>query len=225
MFELPVLPYAYDALEPYIDRQTVEVHHDKHHAAYTANFNNAIKGTPLEGKNLFEIFTEVEKYPAAVRNNAGGYVNHNLYWKVIGPAGTASRPTGALAQAIDATFGSFEAFREKFAAAAMGQFGSGWAWLIVDPQGALSILSTPNQDNPMMLLEGRQKGFPILLIDIWEHAYYLKYQNRRAEYVENFFHLINWSAVESLYANAQAYYQARREGKTPDCGCGCGAGA
>lgn len=225
MFELPALPYAYDALEPYIDRQTVEVHHDKHHAAYTANFNNAIKGTPLEGKNLFEIFTEVEKYPAAVRNNAGGYVNHNLYWKIIGPAGTAPRPTGALAQAIDATFGSFEAFREKFAAAAMGQFGSGWAWLIVDPQGALSILSTPNQDNPMMLLEGRQKGFPILLIDIWEHAYYLKYQNRRAEYVENFFHLINWSAVESLYANAQAYYQARREGKTPDCGCGCGAGA
>lgn len=225
MFELPPLPYEYDALEPYIDQQTVQVHHDKHHAAYTANFNNALKGTPLEGKSLFDIFMEVEKYPAAVRNNAGGYVNHNLYWKIMGPEGLAPAPTGQLAKAIDKTFGSFEGFREKFAAAAMGQFGSGWAWLIVEPQGELAIVSTPNQDNPMMLLEGKQKGFPILLIDIWEHAYYLKYQNRRAEYVDNFFKLINWSAVESLYANAQAYYQARRDGKMPDCGCGCGAGA
>lgn len=221
MFELPPLPYEYDALEPYIDAETMHLHHDKHHATYTANFNNALKGTPLEGKTIEEIFLEVENYPAALRNNAGGYVNHNLYWKIMGPKGHAEKPTGALAKAIDASFGSFDAFKEKFAAAALGQFGSGWAWLVADPDGKLSIISTANQDNPMMKLGGAQKGFPILLIDVWEHAYYLKYKNVRADYVNNFFNVINWSAVESLYANSKAYYEAKKAGKKPDCGCGC----
>lgn len=224
MFELPKLPYSYDALEPYIDAQTVELHHDKHHATYTANFNNALKGTPLEGKTIEEIFLDIENYPAALRNNAGGYVNHNLYWKVMGPKGTADKPTGLLAEAIDRAFGSLDAFKEKFAAAAMGQFGSGWAWLVADEKGELSIIATPNQDNPMMKLGGMQKGFPILLIDVWEHAYYLKYQNRRVEYVNNFFHVINWASVEALYADSAAYFAAKKAGKTPACNCGCGGG-
>jgi len=150
MFELPPLPYSYDALEPYIDARTMELHHDKHHATYTANFNAAIKGTPLEGKTIKEIFAVIDQYPPAVRNNAGGYVNHNLYWKIIGPKGTADKPTGLLAEAIDKAFGSFAAFKEKFAAAATGRFGSGWAWLVVDKDNNLSICSTANQDNPMM---------------------------------------------------------------------------
>ena len=220
MFELPPLPYAYDALEPYIDEQTMHLHHDKHHATYTANFNNALKGTPLEGKTLGEIFLEVDNYPPVLRNNAGGYVNHNLYWQVIGPVGTAPRPTGDLAEAIDRAFGSFEAFRDKFIAAATGQFGSGWAWLIVEPSGNLAVISTPNQDHPMMKIGGVQRGFPILLVDVWEHAYYLKYQNRRADYAAEFFQVINWAAVEGLYAQAQAYYRAKAAGESPACPCG-----
>ena len=217
MFELPPLPYSYDALETYIDSRTMELHHDKHHATYTANFNAAIKGTPLEGKTIKEIFAVIDQYPPAVRNNAGGYVNHNLYWKIIGPKGTADKPTGLLAEAIDKAFGSFAAFKEKFAAAATGRFGSGWAWLVVDKDNNLSIFSTANQDNPMMNIKDACKGFPILLIDVWEHAYYLKYQNRRAEYIENFFNVINWAAVEELYANAIAHNAGKGS-----CCCGCG---
>ncbi|MDD4819210.1 MAG: superoxide dismutase [Flavobacteriales bacterium] len=227
MFELPPLPYTYDALEPYIDARTVEIHHDKHHAAYTANFNAAIKDTPLQGKTVEEIFEVIDQYPASVRNNAGGYVNHNLYWQVIGPKGVAPKPMGMLADAINDSFGSFEAFKEKFAAAAMGRFGSGWAWLVVEADGKLAICSTANQDNPMMHIDGTCKGYPILLIDVWEHAYYLGYQNKRADYVSNFFNIINWNMVESLYADALMYYATKKQSNTQHKddghgGCSCG---
>ena len=192
MFELPPLPYAYDALEPYIDEQTMHLHHDKHHATYTANFNNALKGTPLEGKTLGEIFLEVDNYPPALRNNAGGYVNHNLYWQVIGPVGTAPRPTGDLAEAIDRAFGSFEAFRDKFIAAATGQFGSGWAWLAQNEKGELVIVQCPNGGNPVTM------GYvPLLGFDVWEHAYYVDYRNRRADHIAALWQIIDWKVVEN----------------------------
>lgn len=220
MFELPPLPYPYNGLEPYIDAMTVEIHHDKHHATYTLNFNAAIKEHGLEGKTIEEVFEVIDNYPPALKNNAGGYVNHNLYWAIMAPKGTAPLPTGLLAQAIDQSFGSFDAFKEKFTAAAMSRFGSGWAWLVVDKDNKLSICTTANQDNPMMNIAGNCKGFPILTIDVWEHSYYLKYQNRRAEYVANFFNVINWAAVENLFADAMAY-NATHKGScgSPSCGC------
>lgn len=196
-FELPKLPYAYDALEPHIDAMTMEIHHSKHHNAYTTNLNAAIAGTELEGKSIEEILMACKDKPA-VRNNGGGFWNHNLFWEVMAP-NAGGHPTGDLAAAIDSTFGSFDAFKEEFSKAAATRFGSGWAWLCV-VGGKLEVCSTPNQDNPLMG-EGCQ-GTPILAIDVWEHAYYLKYQNRRPDYVNAFFNVINWDEVARRYAAA-----------------------
>jgi Fe-Mn family superoxide dismutase len=196
-FELPKLPYAYDALEPHIDAMTMEIHHSKHHNAYTTNLNAAIAGTELEGKSIEEILMACKDKPA-VRNNGGGFWNHNLFWEIMAP-NAGGLPTGDLAADIDATFGSFDAFKEEFSKAAATRFGSGWAWLCV-VGGKLEVCSTPNQDNPLMG-EGCQ-GTPILAIDVWEHAYYLKYQNRRPDYVNAFFNVINWDEVSRRYAAA-----------------------
>jgi Fe-Mn family superoxide dismutase len=194
-FELPSLPYAYDALEPHIDARTMEIHHTKHHQAYINNLNAAIAGTDLEGKTIEEIMKVCMDKPA-VRNNGGGYWNHNLFWEIMGP-NKGGHPTGELAVAIDAAFGSFDKFNEEFAKAAATRFGSGWAWLCVT-DGKLEICSTPNQDNPLMG-EGC-KGMPIMGIDVWEHAYYLHYQNRRPDYITAFFNVINWDKVAENYA-------------------------
>jgi len=196
-FELPQLPYAYDALEPHIDARTMEIHHTKHHNAYTTNLNAAIAGTELEGKSIEEILRSCKDKPA-VRNNGGGFWNHNLFWEIMGP-NKGGQPTGALGEAINATFGSFDAFKEEFSKAAATRFGSGWAWLCVT-NGKLEVCSTPNQDNPLMV-EGCN-GTPILGLDVWEHAYYLLYQNRRPDYVNAFFNVINWDAVATKYAAA-----------------------
>jgi superoxide dismutase, Fe-Mn family len=193
-FELPKLDYAYDALEPNIDARTMEIHHSKHHAAYTAKLNAALKGTDLEGKSITDILAVISKQSVAIRNNGGGFYNHNLFWKVMAPNGGGS-PTGNLADAINKDFGSFENFKEKFAAAAATRFGSGWAWLVQTGKG-LVVSSTPNQDNPLMDL-AEVKGTPILGIDVWEHAYYLKYQNRRPDYISAFWNVINWNEVSS----------------------------
>ena len=194
-FELPSLPYAYDALEPHIDARTMEIHHSKHHNAYTTNLNAAIAGTELEGKSIEEILQNCADKPA-VRNNGGGFWNHNLFWEIMSPNGGGTA-TGELASAIDAAFGSFEAFKDEFSKAATTRFGSGWAWLCVS-NGKLEICSTPNQDNPLMGVGC--SGTPILAIDVWEHAYYLHYQNRRPDYIEAFFNVINWTEVARLYA-------------------------
>ncbi|MGB0776829.1 MAG: superoxide dismutase [Flavobacteriaceae bacterium] len=196
-FELPKLPYAYDALEPSIDARTMEIHHSKHHAGYTAKLNAAIEGTDLEGKSIEDILTGLDMSNGAVRNNGGGYYNHNLFWVVMGPNG-GGQPTGDLAAAIDAEFGSFEAFKDAFAKAAATQFGSGWAWLCVHKGGAVKVCSTPNQDNPLMPGVGCE-GTPILGLDVWEHAYYLNYQNRRPDYIDAFFNVINWDVVSEKY--------------------------
>jgi len=196
-FTLPALPYAFNALEPHIDARTMEIHHGKHHQAYVTNLNNAIAGTDAEKLSIEDICKNISKYPAAVRNNGGGHYNHSLFWMVIGPnAGGA--PTGALAEAINAAFGSFDEFKTKFAAAAAGRFGSGWAWLIKDGSGKLAITSTPNQDNPLMDV-AEAKGTPILGLDVWEHAYYLNYQNRRPDYVAAFWNVVNWSEVAKRF--------------------------
>ncbi|MGM0496774.1 MAG: superoxide dismutase [Bacteroidota bacterium] len=198
-FKLENLPYAYDALEPYIDKETMELHHDKHHAGYTNKLNAAIEGTELENKSIEELLQNVSKYPVAVRNHGGGYYNHNIYWKIMSPNG-GGEPTGVLKEAIGRDFGSFEAFKEDFKKAATGQFGSGWAWLIIAEDGKLSICSTPNQDNPIMDLPGCCKAKKILMgIDVWEHAYYLKYQNKRAEYIDAFWNVVNWEEVERRF--------------------------
>ncbi len=197
-FELPKLPYAFDALEPNIDAKTMEIHHGKHHAAYTNNLNNAIAGTALEGKSIEAILSGLDMNNAAVRNNGGGFYNHELFWNVMSPNG-GGKPTGELAAAIDAAFGSFEAFKDALSKAAVTRFGSGWAWLCVHPGGKVEVCSTANQDNTLMPGIGCG-GFPILGLDVWEHAYYLHYQNRRPEYVENFFNVINWDYVAKLYA-------------------------
>jgi Fe-Mn family superoxide dismutase len=197
-FELPNLPYAYDALEPHIDARTMEIHHTKHHNAYTTNLNAAIAGTDLEGKTIEEILLVCKDKPA-VRNNGGGFWNHNLFWQIMGPNG-GGEPTGELAEAIAQTFGSFAAFKEEFSKAAATRFGSGWAWLCVT-NGKLEICSTANQDNPLMG-EGCS-GTPILAIDVWEHAYYLLYQNRRPDYVNAFFNVINWNEVSKRYLAAK----------------------
>ncbi len=196
-FELPKLPYAYDALEPHIDARTMEIHHTKHHNGYTNNLNAAVAGTDLEGKSIEAILQELDMNNAAVRNNGGGYYNHNLFWEVMSPNG-GGEPTGALADAINSSFGSFEAFKDAFAKAAATRFGSGWAWLCVHKGGKLEICSTPNQDNPLMPGVGCG-GWPILGLDVWEHAYYLNYQNRRPDYINAFFNVINWEKVASLY--------------------------
>jgi len=197
-FELPALPYSTDALEPHIDSMTMTIHHGKHHAGYTNKLNAAIEGTDLEGKSIEDILKNLDMNNGAVRNNGGGYYNHDLFWKVMSPNGGGA-PTGDVAAAIDESFGSYDAFKEKFAAAAGTRFGSGWAWLCVHPGGKLEICSTPNQDNPMMPGIGCE-GNPIMGLDVWEHAYYLKYQNRRPDYVQAFFNVINWDEVNSRYA-------------------------
>ena len=197
-FELPSLPYAYDALEPHIDARTMEIHHSKHHQAYTTNLNNAIAGTDMENMSIEEILLNCKDKPA-VRNNGGGFWNHNLFWETMGP-NAGGNPTGELAAAIDAAFGSFETFKDEFAKAATTRFGSGWAWLCVT-NGSLEICSTPNQDNPLMG-EGCS-GTPILGLDVWEHAYYLNYQNRRPDYINAFFNVINWDVVAAKFAAAK----------------------
>ncbi len=195
-FELPALPYAYDALEPHMDARTMEIHHSKHHNGYTTNLNNAIAGTDLEGKSIEDILTGMDMENMAVRNNGGGYFNHDLFWKVMSPNG-GGQPTGALADAIDAKFGSFDAFKDAFAKAAATRFGSGWAWLCKTVDGGVDVCSTPNQDNPLM--PGSCGGTPILGLDVWEHAYYLNYQNRRPDYINAFFNVINWDEVASRF--------------------------
>ncbi len=196
-FELLALPYAYDALEPHIDARTMEIHHGKHHAGYTNNLNNAIAGTALEGKSIEDILDGLDMTNGAVRNNGGGFYNHSLFWKVMSPNGGGT-PSGELAAAIDATCGSFDKFKDAFAKAAATRFGSGWAWLCVQSGGKVEICSTPNQDNPLMPGIGCG-GTPILGLDVWEHAYYLNYQNRRPDYINAFFNVINWEEVSSRY--------------------------
>lgn len=198
-FELPPLPYATNALEPHIDARTMEIHHGKHHNAYVTNLNNAIKGTEMESKSLEDLLKSHSNVPA-VRNNGGGHWNHSLFWSVMGP-GKGGQPSGALGDAIKAAFGSFDGFKEKFSAAAATRFGSGWAWLCVTG-GKLEICSTANQDNPLMPDAGC-KGTPILGLDVWEHAYYLNYQNRRPDYVAAFYSLINWDAVAKRFDAAK----------------------
>ena len=199
-FELPALPYAYDALEPYIDKMTMEIHHTKHHNAYVTNLNKAVEGTEMEGKSLEELMANISKYPVAVRNNGGGHWNHSLFWTLMKKNG-GGEPTGPLADAIKSSFGSFADFKTQFSNAGATRFGSGWAWL-VKQNGKLVIGSTPNQDNPLMDVADI-KGTPILGLDVWEHAYYLKYQNRRPEYIENWWNVINWSEAAKRFSEAK----------------------
>jgi Fe-Mn family superoxide dismutase len=200
-FELPALAYATDALEPHIDKMTMEIHHGKHHQAYVDNLNKALAGTDGEKMSIEDIIKNISKYPMAVRNNGGGHFNHTLYWSTMSPNGGGA-PSGELAKAIDAAFGSFDEFKKKFAEAGMTRFGSGWSWLSVAADGKLQLSSTPNQDNPMMDI-AEVKGTPILGMDVWEHAYYLKYQNKRADYVAAFMNVVNWDAVSKLFAQAK----------------------
>ncbi|MBN9693400.1 MAG: superoxide dismutase [Verrucomicrobia bacterium] len=205
-FELPALPYAKEALEPHIDALTMEIHHGRHHKAYVDNLNKAIAGTPLESKSLEAIIGDLSAVPDAirgpVRNNGGGHWNHSFFWKLMGP-GKGGTPTGELGAAINATFGSLDEFKAKFEAAGLGRFGSGWAWLVVNG-GKIEIASTPNQDTPVMgkAVSGID-GKPILGVDVWEHAYYLKYQNKRADYLKAFWSVVDWDAVAALYAAAK----------------------
>lgn len=196
-FVLDPLPYPSDSLEPHIDKQTMEIHHDKHHNAYVTNLNNAIAGTDLENKSIEELLTNVSQSPVAVRNNGGGHYNHTLFWNTISGNG-GGQPTGELAEAINQKFGSFDAFKEEFTKAATTRFGSGWAWLVVTQNGDLAVTSTPNQDNPLMDVAD-VKGFPVIGLDVWEHAYYLKYQNRRPDYIAAFFNVVDWNAAEKRY--------------------------
>ena len=196
-FELPQLPYAYDALEPHIDAKTMEIHHSKHHNGYTTKLNGAIEGSGMESDTIESILENLDMDNAALRNNGGGYYNHSLFWEVMGPNGGGT-PMSTLAQAIDAAYGSFESFKSAFSNAAANQFGSGWAWLCVQKGGKVEVCSSANQDNPLMPGVGCG-GTPILGIDIWEHAYYLNYQNRRPDYIDAFFNVINWGKVNELY--------------------------
>jgi Fe-Mn family superoxide dismutase len=200
-FELPALPYATDALEPHIDTKTMEIHHGKHHNAYVTNLNNAIAGTDAEGKSIEEIMSSISSASPAVRNNGGGHFNHALFWTVMSPNGGGT-PSGDLEGAIESTFGSFDAFKAEFAKAGATRFGSGWAWLCVDASGALFVTSSPNQDNPTMDI-AEQPGTPILGLDVWEHAYYLNYQNRRPDYIAAFWNVVNWAEVAKRYADAK----------------------
>ena len=196
-FVLDPLPYPSDSLEPNIDKQTMEIHHDKHHNAYVTNLNNAIAGTEMENKSIEDLLATVSSAPAAVRNNGGGHYNHTLFWNTISGNG-GGQPTGTLADTITQKFGSFDAFKEEFTKAATTRFGSGWAWLIVTPEGELAVTSSPNQDNPLMDV-AEKKGFPIIGLDVWEHAYYLKYQNRRPDYIAAYFNVVDWNAAEKRY--------------------------
>lgn len=200
-FQLDALPYANNALEPHIDALTMEIHHDRHHQAYVDNLNKAIAGTEAENASLEDILKNVSKYSAAVRNNGGGHFNHKLFWTILGP-NAGGEPTGELAQAINDTFGSFDELKKKLQEAGATRFGSGWSWLIVGEDGKLAVTSTPNQDNPLMDV-AEVKGTPILGIDVWEHAYYLKFQNKRPAYLEEIFNVINWDAVAERYAQAK----------------------
>jgi Fe-Mn family superoxide dismutase len=199
-FTLPALPYATDALEPHIDKMTMEIHHGKHHQAYVTNLNKALEGKPEANNSIEDIIKNVSKYPMAVRNNGGGHYNHSLFWTLLSPSG-GGEPSGALANAINSTFGSFADFKTKVNEAGATRFGSGWAWLIVTPDKKLAISSTPNQDNPLMDI-AEVKGTPVLGIDVWEHAYYLKYQNRRPDYLAAIWNVINWNHVAELYSKA-----------------------
>ena len=196
-FELPKLKYSYDSLEPHIDSKTMEIHHGKHHAGYTNNLNNAISGSELENHSIEEILKNLNMENSALRNNAGGYYNHNLFWDILSPSG-GGKPNGKLLESINNGFESFENFKEEFSKAAATRFGSGWAWLCVHENGTLKVCSTANQDNPLMPGIGFD-GFPILGIDVWEHAYYLNYQNRRPDYINAFFNIINWEKVNEKY--------------------------
>jgi superoxide dismutase, Fe-Mn family len=196
-YQLPELKYDYSALEPNIDARTMEIHHTKHHAAYTANLNAAVAGTDMEGKTPEELMAVISTLPVAVRNNGGGFYNHSLFWEVMSPNG-GGEPAGELADAIDAAFGSFDTFKELFNKAAATRFGSGWAWLVKKSDGSLAITSSPNQDNPLMDLS-EVKGTPILGLDVWEHAYYLNYQNRRPDYIGAFWNVVDWSEVSRRF--------------------------
>lgn len=198
-FELPDLPYGHTALEPYIDAWTMEIHHGKHHAGYTNKLNAAIEGTDLDGQSIVDILSNLDMNNTGVRNNGGGFYNHSLFWKIMGPNGGGA-PEGDLGAAINDAFGSYDEFKNKFAAAAGSRFGSGWAWLCKKDGGAVEICSTPNQDNPLMPGVGCG-GTPILGLDVWEHAYYLNYQNRRPDYVQAFYNVINWEEVTNNYNN------------------------
>ena len=197
-FKLPDLKYDYNALEPHIDARTMEIHHTKHHGAYTSKLNDAVAGTDLDGKSIEDILAGISGHSAAIRNNGGGFYNHNLFWEVMGPNSGGS-PDGELAAAIDRDFGSFDAFKDEFSNAAATRFGSGWAWLVKQPGGKLVVSSTPNQDNPLMDIAD-VKGTPILGLDVWEHAYYLHYQNRRPDYIRAFWNVVNWSEVAKRFA-------------------------
>ncbi len=196
-FELPKLDYAYDALEPHIDARTMEIHHSKHHNAYVTKLNGAVEGTDAANMSIEDICKNISKYSGAVRNNGGGHYNHSLFWQAMGP-NKGGNPSGALADAINSAFGSFDAFKEQFANAAATRFGSGWAWLIKDASGKLQVTSTPNQDNPLMDIAEVQ-GTPLLGLDVWEHAYYLNYQNRRPDYISAFWNVVNWDAVAARF--------------------------
>lgn len=200
-FTLPALPYAFNALEPHVDARTMEIHHGKHHNAYVTNLNNAVAGTDAEKLSIEEICKNISTYPAAVRNNGGGHYNHTLFWTIMAP-NSGGTPKGALSEAINSAFGNFDEFKTKFAAAAAGRFGSGWAWLIVDGAGKLAITSTPNQDNPLMDV-AEAKGTPIIGLDVWEHAYYLHYQNRRPDYVTAWWNVVNWTEAAKRFDAAK----------------------
>ena len=196
-FVLDPLPYANDALEPHFDAMTMEIHHDRHHQAYVTNLNAAVAGTDLEGKSIEELMAGISKAPAPVRNNGGGHYNHTFFWNILAPNAGGS-PVGTLATAIDSTFGSLDNLKAEFKKAGIGRFGSGWAWLIVKEDGSLAITSTPNQDNPLMDV-AEVKGTPILGLDVWEHAYYLKFQNKRPDYIDTFWNLVDWNGAETRY--------------------------
>jgi Fe-Mn family superoxide dismutase len=200
-FELAPLPYANNALEPHFDALTMEIHHDRHHNAYVTNLNAAVKDTPLEGKTLEELFASISTLAPAVRNNGGGHFNHDLFWNILSPNGGGA-PVGTLAAAIDAKFGSFDAFKEEFKKAGLTRFGSGWAWLVAQKDGSVAVSSTPNQDNPLMDVAD-VKGFPVIGLDVWEHAYYLKFQNKRPDYIDAFWSVVDWTKAESRYIAAQ----------------------
>jgi len=199
-FELKPLPFSSEALEPFIDKLTIEIHYGKHHKAYYDNFLNAIKGTEMESMEIKDIFKNISKYPVAVRNNSGGYYNHTFYWDNMRPAG-GPLPEGDFAEAVARNYGSLESLKKQFSDAAKSRFGSGWAWLCLDDKGNMFIISTPNQDNPLMDIS-EKKGYPLLTLDVWEHAYYLKYQNKRPDYIDAFWNLINWKAVAERYDEA-----------------------
>lgn len=200
-FELAPLPYANNALEPHFDALTMEIHHDRHHNAYVTNLNAAINGTELASKSLVELLATISTLPPAVRNNGGGHFNHDLFWNILSPTG-GGVPVGTLAAAIHAKFGSFEALKEEFKKAALTRFGSGWAWIVAQKDGSIAVSSTPNQDNPLMDVAD-VKGFPVIGLDVWEHAYYLKFQNKRPDYVDAFWSVIDWNKAEARYLSAQ----------------------